>query len=163
MDESEWSASRFGLFTPGEKPPVPLNGRQGGPQSRSGRGGKEKNSLSLPGIESRSSSLWCSHYTDWAILVTINAGCRWAARSSGNHGYCGVLGQKPGVHIVRAEKEDCVMSWYDTAIMGLLPDVWVALMSVQGGRGEVPSERQIQTSSGNLQDPVQQRNISIQN
>jgi hypothetical protein len=38
----EWTASRTGLFTPGEKPRYPLARRLGGPQSRSGRRGEEK-------------------------------------------------------------------------------------------------------------------------
>jgi hypothetical protein len=52
LDEGEWSASRpFG-----KNPQYPLYRRLGGPQSRSGRGGEEKYSLLLPGIEPRSSS-----------------------------------------------------------------------------------------------------------
>jgi hypothetical protein len=38
----EWSASRFGRFTPGERTPwYPLDRRLGGPQSWSGRRGEE--------------------------------------------------------------------------------------------------------------------------
>jgi hypothetical protein len=41
----EWSASRPGHFTPKERAPqYPLYRKLGGPQSRSGRGGEEKNS-----------------------------------------------------------------------------------------------------------------------
>jgi hypothetical protein len=36
---------------PGKSPGYPVDGRLGGPQSRSGRGGEEKNSQPLPGIE----------------------------------------------------------------------------------------------------------------
>jgi hypothetical protein len=36
---------------PGKEPLVPLDRRLGGPQSRSGRGGEEKNSQSLSVIE----------------------------------------------------------------------------------------------------------------
>jgi hypothetical protein len=36
---------------PGKEPRYPLDRRLGGPQSRSGRGGEEKNSQSPPGIE----------------------------------------------------------------------------------------------------------------
>jgi hypothetical protein len=36
---------------PGKEPLVPIVQEVGGPQSRSGRGGKEKNSQLLPGIE----------------------------------------------------------------------------------------------------------------
>jgi hypothetical protein len=35
----------------GESPRYPLNRRLGGPQSRFGRGGEEKNSQPLPGLE----------------------------------------------------------------------------------------------------------------
>jgi hypothetical protein len=45
LDGGEWWDSRPGLFTPRERVPwYPLDRRLGGPQSRSGRGGKEKNS-----------------------------------------------------------------------------------------------------------------------
>jgi len=40
----------------GKKHLYALDGRLGEPQGGSGRGGEEKNSLPLPGIESRSSS-----------------------------------------------------------------------------------------------------------
>jgi hypothetical protein len=36
---------------PGKEPLLPLDRRLDGPQSRSGRGGEEKNSQSLPRIE----------------------------------------------------------------------------------------------------------------
>jgi hypothetical protein len=45
-----WSTSRPGRFTPREKALV-INKSLGGPQSRSGRGGEEKNSQPPPGIE----------------------------------------------------------------------------------------------------------------
>jgi len=52
LDGSGWSASRPGPFTPGgNNPHYPLDRRLGGPQSRSGRGGEEKKSQPLPGIE----------------------------------------------------------------------------------------------------------------
>jgi hypothetical protein len=38
----EWLASRPGRFTPGGKPPYPLDRRLVGPQSHSGRHGEEK-------------------------------------------------------------------------------------------------------------------------
>jgi hypothetical protein len=48
----EWSASRLGRFTPGERiPRYPLDRRPGGPQSRSGRLEVEKNIL--PHAENR--------------------------------------------------------------------------------------------------------------
>jgi len=51
LDGDEWSTSRPGRFTPRER--AQLDRRLGGPQSRSGRGGEEKNSQPL---EPRSSS-----------------------------------------------------------------------------------------------------------
>jgi hypothetical protein len=46
-------ASSPGRFTPSERAPgSPLHRRLGGPQSRSGRGGEEKNSQLPPGLES---------------------------------------------------------------------------------------------------------------
>jgi hypothetical protein len=47
----EWSVSRPGRLTPREIRGYPLYRRLGEPQSRSGRGGEEKNSQPLPGIE----------------------------------------------------------------------------------------------------------------
>jgi hypothetical protein len=38
----DWSALHPGGFTPGERPPYPLDRRVDGPQSRSGRRGEEK-------------------------------------------------------------------------------------------------------------------------
>jgi hypothetical protein len=51
LDEDEWSTTRPGRFTPGEKSP------RDGPQYRSGRCGAEENLLSLPGIEHQPSRL----------------------------------------------------------------------------------------------------------
>jgi hypothetical protein len=54
----EWSATRPGRFTPGEKSPgYPLDRRLGGLQSCSGLGSLDKKSLPVPGIESLLSSL----------------------------------------------------------------------------------------------------------
>jgi hypothetical protein len=51
LDLGEWSASRPYRFIPaGSNVWYPLDGRLGGPQSRSGRG-DEKNSQPLPGIQ----------------------------------------------------------------------------------------------------------------
>jgi hypothetical protein len=50
LDGGEWSASRPGHLTPRKEPLVPVR-RLGGPQSRSGRCGEEKNSQPSPGIE----------------------------------------------------------------------------------------------------------------
>jgi hypothetical protein len=48
----EWQASRPGRFTPqGKSPYYPLDRRLCGHQSRSGRGGEEKNSQPLPWLE----------------------------------------------------------------------------------------------------------------
>jgi hypothetical protein len=55
------------LYTQGKSPWYPLDRSLGGPQSRSGRGGEEKNSQPLPGIEPLSSS----HCTDWATPATM--------------------------------------------------------------------------------------------
>jgi hypothetical protein len=53
LDGGEWSASRPGRFTPRERAPgIHWTGGWVGPQSRSGRGGKEKKNSQLPpGIE----------------------------------------------------------------------------------------------------------------
>jgi hypothetical protein len=60
-DGSEWSASRPDRFIHKKMASgYSLIGRLGGPQSRSGHGGKESN-LSLPGNEPRASSLCPSH------------------------------------------------------------------------------------------------------
>jgi hypothetical protein len=50
LDGGEWSASRLGRFTPRERAPG-THWRLSGPQSRSGRGGEEKNSQPSPEIE----------------------------------------------------------------------------------------------------------------
>jgi hypothetical protein len=48
-----------------------LDRRLGWPQSWSGRDGEEKSSLSLPGIEPRSSNPFPSHYADWATPASL--------------------------------------------------------------------------------------------
>jgi hypothetical protein len=54
LDGGELSASRPGRFTSqGKSPWYPLDRRLGEPQSRSGRGGEEKNSQSPPEIETQ--------------------------------------------------------------------------------------------------------------
>jgi hypothetical protein len=45
------SFTRRPLYPQGKSPWYPLDRRLGGPQSRSGRGGEEKNSQPLPGVE----------------------------------------------------------------------------------------------------------------
>jgi len=44
------------FYSHGKNPWYPLDRRLGEPQSRSGRGGEDKNSQPLPGLEPRSSS-----------------------------------------------------------------------------------------------------------
>jgi len=44
LDGREWSASRSGHSTSGKETSVPIGRRLNAPQSRSGRGGEEKNS-----------------------------------------------------------------------------------------------------------------------
>jgi hypothetical protein len=44
-------------FSSEKEPPIPLGRRLGGPQSRSGSCGEEKNLLPLPGLESLPSSM----------------------------------------------------------------------------------------------------------
>jgi hypothetical protein len=56
LDGGEWSASRPGHFTPGERAPNPLDWWLGGPQNRSGRCIVEKNISPLPEIEPRPSN-----------------------------------------------------------------------------------------------------------
>jgi hypothetical protein len=46
------------LYPQGKNPWYPLNRRLGGPQSRSGRGGEEKNSQPLPGLEPSDHPTW---------------------------------------------------------------------------------------------------------
>jgi hypothetical protein len=53
LDGGEWSVSRPDRFTKGNNRRYPLDRRLGGPQSQAGRGGEEKNSQPLPGIEIR--------------------------------------------------------------------------------------------------------------
>jgi hypothetical protein len=55
VDGIEWSASRINRLSPGNPPPPGhlLNRRRGGPESWRGCLGKEKKSLSLPGVELR--------------------------------------------------------------------------------------------------------------
>jgi hypothetical protein len=63
LDGGEWSASRPGRFCTRERAPwYPLVRGLGGPQSRSERGGEEKNSELSPGIELRTQSLYRLSY-----------------------------------------------------------------------------------------------------
>jgi len=65
------------LYPGGKEPQYPLDRRLGGPQSRAGRGGEEKNSQLPPGIEPPNSV--ASSYTDWAVPRAFN----WAPRHEG--------------------------------------------------------------------------------
>jgi hypothetical protein len=51
----------------GNNPWYPLDRRLGGPQNRSGRGGEERNSQPLPGLEPPIIQPVAQRYTDWAI------------------------------------------------------------------------------------------------
>jgi hypothetical protein len=51
LDGGEWSDSLPSRFTAGKSPWNPLDRKLGGPHSRSGRGGEEKNSQPLPAVE----------------------------------------------------------------------------------------------------------------
>jgi hypothetical protein len=62
--------SRSGRFTPGKEKQNPLNKRQGGPQSRSGRLYKERKSLPIAGIRTRIEKLVISRYIDIQFLNT---------------------------------------------------------------------------------------------
>jgi hypothetical protein len=61
------------LHAPTALPPYPLCRKLCGPQSRSGRGGEEKNFQSPPEIEPPKSTVQpvASRYTDWAIPILI--------------------------------------------------------------------------------------------
>jgi hypothetical protein len=49
LDGGQWSTSRPGCFTPGERSPdVRLDMRLGGPQGRYDRDGKDKKQISVP-------------------------------------------------------------------------------------------------------------------
>jgi hypothetical protein len=59
----------------GKEPQYPLDRRLDGPQGRSGRGGEEKNSQPLPGLEPRSSSSYC-------ILTLVYQQYRWSNKNA---------------------------------------------------------------------------------
>jgi hypothetical protein len=68
----EWSASRLGRFNPRERAPwYPLDRRLGGPQSRSGRGGEEKNSQPRRESNPRTPIVQpvAQRHTYWAIMA----------------------------------------------------------------------------------------------
>jgi hypothetical protein len=57
------------LYTGGKNTRFPLERMLGGPKSKTGCDGKDKNSQPLPEIEPQLSSPQPSHYTNWAILA----------------------------------------------------------------------------------------------
>jgi hypothetical protein len=67
LDGGEWLSSRPGRFTPTEiAPRHQFYMRLGEPHSRSGRYGKDKTLLPLPGIDTVRPAL---RYADWSILA----------------------------------------------------------------------------------------------
>jgi hypothetical protein len=52
------------FLLPGKEPLYPLDRRLGGPQSRSGRGGVEKSSQPMPGLELPIVQFVAQHYTN---------------------------------------------------------------------------------------------------
>jgi hypothetical protein len=82
LNGGEWLASRSGRLIPqGKSPPYPLDRRQGGAQSRSGRGGEEKNSQ--PAYVKKVKNLRVPHVAVNSLIswVTINI-----SRNTSHHG-----------------------------------------------------------------------------
>jgi hypothetical protein len=75
LDGGESSASLPDRFTPRERgPDTPLDRRLGGSRNRSGRGGEEKNSQLLSGLESRIIQPVAQHYTtelSWLLIKAL--------------------------------------------------------------------------------------------
>jgi hypothetical protein len=74
LNGGEWSASWPGRFTPpprGESARYPLDRTQGRPQSRSGRGAKEKIKPAPAGNRVPVVQLVASHCTNWATLLKM--------------------------------------------------------------------------------------------
>jgi len=59
------------LYHRGKSPWYPLHRRLGGPQSRSGRGGEEKNSQPLPGLKTTYYSARSPALYHWAIPAKL--------------------------------------------------------------------------------------------
>jgi hypothetical protein len=57
------------LYTRGKSPCYPLDKRLGGPQSRAGRGGEEKNSQPLPGLEPAIIQPVAQRYTTASLFI----------------------------------------------------------------------------------------------
>jgi len=83
---SDWATTRHGRFIPlpplrALQTPAPLNGWQGGPQSRFEYFGEGKNTLPLPEMEPRIVQPVTSHYTNCAILasVTLRNKIKWTS------------------------------------------------------------------------------------
>jgi hypothetical protein len=70
----EWSASSPGCFALRVSPRYPLDRRLGGPQSRSERGGEEKNSQPRRESKPRTPIVQpvAQSYTDWAIMALVS-------------------------------------------------------------------------------------------
>jgi len=64
LEGGEWSTPHTGKFIPGKDPRYPLNRTLGGPQSLSGRYGKEKHFIYLLGIEPRTFQFVARRYTE---------------------------------------------------------------------------------------------------
>jgi hypothetical protein len=58
------------FYTPEKSRLYPSDRRLGGPQNRSGRGGKEKNSQTLSGLRLPNIQPVVQRYTDWAVPVS---------------------------------------------------------------------------------------------
>lgn len=63
----EWFAARPGRCTPGKDPRYPLSRRLAGPQSWSGRYGKEKYLLAVPKFKPRINNSVASRGTDYSV------------------------------------------------------------------------------------------------
>jgi hypothetical protein len=59
------------LYPQGKSPWYPLNGRLGGTQSRSGRGGEKKNSQPLPRLEPSIIQLMAKRYTTVSLISAL--------------------------------------------------------------------------------------------
>ena len=67
-----WSTPRPDRFTPGKDTRYPLYSRLGGPQGRSGGGGKSR---PPPGFDPRTVQPVAVRCTDWAIAAHVRFGC----------------------------------------------------------------------------------------
>jgi hypothetical protein len=65
------------LYPQGKSPWYPLDRRPGGPQSRSGRGGEEKNSQPQPGIEARIPIVQPVAHLKVSGVAAWSENCKW--------------------------------------------------------------------------------------